>query len=256
MKDHPALVAALGTAMLVAARLLAISRFDVNTAAAILQVAGTGTAVAGTALTLLPFVLVGATLVSAVNLFVDPDVLGLRSGSTLTFALAFAATLSLTAWPLSLVTAVAVVVLAVLGRRRTRGNAPQPRLKELIRGSRLLSAEAIVIAVILFLLPIVLQRPWLPSQVVTVKEGRSIVGYVLGQKDGSVVVMRDEDRTVVYLDADEVTGTRICSGAVRPGRIVQDVPQINLRGSLLGILLWGDDVPVYGACRMEMSSRG
>lgn len=42
----------LASAGLAAARLLAISRFDVNTAATILQVSGTGVSVAGTALTL------------------------------------------------------------------------------------------------------------------------------------------------------------------------------------------------------------
>src|SRR4029453_14636077 len=112
----------------IAARLLAISRFDVNTAATVLQVSGTGAAVAGTALTLLPFALVLVACLLAAAVFVDPRLLGLPPGggrgarapppgvARAALWLTVGAVLCLTALPLVVLTLVAVAGAAAVGR--------------------------------------------------------------------------------------------------------------------------------------------
>lgn len=249
LKDHPALVAGVISAVLVAARLLAVARFDVNTAATILSVSGTATAVAGTLLTLLPFGLVLATCFLALVVFIDPTLVHLSSMWTgMLLALAVGATLSLVAVPLAVVTVAVVLVVALLGRLARRQH-PRPRVADVIASSRVLKVQTALLFVLLVLMPILLQRPWLPVQAVTLDSGRVLVGYVLGDAHGQVAVMADEDRTITFVETADIESRIVCSGTgVAGGSVGERLPRVQLRGSLIGSLLWGDQIPRYPTC--------
>lgn len=247
MKWPPAVLAALATAVLIAARLMAISRFDVNTAAMILQVSGTGTALAGTALTLLAPAIAGATVVIAFVTFIDPVLFRTELPKEWVLSLAVAATVCLTPLALAVGTLTCVVLLAGAGWvLRRRGTVVS--LRRELRASRLLRVLLTVLVVLAAVAPLVLQRPWLPLQALTLADGPVVVGYVLGEAEGQVVVMNDNNRTITLLRPDDVEKREICQGGAQPGGALSGVPQVRLSGSALGLLLWGDDTPSYPAC--------
>jgi hypothetical protein len=247
LKEHAGLVALFGSTALIAARLLAISRFDVNTAATVLQVSGTGAAVAGTALTLLPFALVLVACLLAAAVFVDPRLLGLPPGvARAALWLTVGAVLCLTALPLVVLTLVAVAGAAAVGRylRRRGGDTD---ITAAVRSSGLLRFQATLLLAVTVLTPVVLQRPWLPVQAVVLENGAVHVGYLLGDADGRLAVMSDADRTVRFVRTEAVLDRFICTGA-EPAGLAGLLPRLELRGSLAATLLWGDDAPSYPPC--------
>ena len=54
------------------------------------------------------------------------------------------------------------------------------------------------------------RRPWLPAEEITLKEGE-IVGYTLSNENKWFVVLKEHDRTIEYIFADDVVGRRVCS---------------------------------------------
>jgi hypothetical protein len=231
----------------VAARLLAISRFDVNTATTILERSGTATVAAGTALALLPFALVLVTCFLGVATFVDRRLLRLNDHYRAPLlALAIGATLCMTAIPLGLFTLSVVLFTAIVGRLNR--NKAELDLGALLRSSRLLRAQVTALFVVMALAPIVLQQPWLPMQAVYTSDGRLLIGYVLGDADPQLALMNDEDRSIVFLTPAEVASREICSGPPSVGGLFRTAPQLQLSGSFLGALLWGDRVPHYPPC--------
>jgi hypothetical protein len=248
IKDHPALAAAVLSAALIAARLLSIARFDVNTAATILQTTGTATAVAGTTLTLLPFALVIVTWLLAVVVLIDPTLIDLSPGWAWTlFSLALGATLCLTATVLVIATLVFVLAVAVIGRV-VRRNSRTINLVETVGSSRLLRIQLTVLLVVAAMTPIILQRPWLPVQTITMTDGKLRVGYVLGESQGALVLMSEADRSIEFLDPDDVKSRAICSGPPAVSGALRKAPQLEFRGSFLGAMLWGRNTPRYPAC--------
>ncbi len=248
LKGHAALAAVLFSAALTAARLLSISRFDVNTAATILQVSGTGAAVAGTALTLLPFALVLAVCVLAVVVFIDPNLLDLAPDrAQVALWVCVGATLCLTAQVLFILALLFVAGAAGVGwylRKHQLGTDVQAEL----RRSRLLKVQATVLLTALVMTPIILQRPWLPEQAVILRDGGTKVGYLLGDADGSLAIMNAADRTVSFLDPEQVVVRYICTTPPRAGGLAGRSPRVELRGSPVGSVLWGDSTPDYPPC--------
>jgi hypothetical protein len=247
MNWSPAVLAAIATAALIAARLMAISRFDVNTAAMILQVSGTGTALAGTALTLLAPAIAGATLFIAVVVFIDPTLVRAGLPNEWLLSLAIAATICLTPLPLAVGVLVLVAVVGAAGWLLRRNGTPVS-LKDQLKDSRLLRMLFTILVVLAAVAPLVLQRPWLPLQQITLANDAVVVGYVLGEAEGQVVVMNDTDRTITLLQPDDIREREICQGGAQPGGAMSGVPQVSLSGSALGLLLWGDDTPSYPSC--------
>jgi hypothetical protein len=120
-REHVGLVIAATISLFASARLLVVARFDVNTAATILQTAGVGTVLAGTTLTVLPFVLVLATIALAVTSFIDPSLSPLsREGSRMALTLALALTLCLVGPALAFATIGLTAVLAGCVKHRLR----------------------------------------------------------------------------------------------------------------------------------------
>jgi len=246
IRDHPALATAAAGLIAVAARLLAISRFDINTATTVLERSGSATVAAGTVLALLPFALVLVTSLLAVVTFLDHGLLDVPSGwLPPLLALSAGATLSMTALPLAGFTIV-VILAAAAGRLALKGSSAN--LRESFRASRLLRIQGTVLLVAVALAPVVLQRPWFPTQSVHLRDGRVIIGYALGSADPELAILRDSDRTVIFIQADQITAREICSGAPSVGGAAGSIPRFQMSGSLLGTLLWGDRVPKYPAC--------
>jgi hypothetical protein len=248
LKGHAALIAVLVSAALTAARLLSISRFDVNTAATVLQVSGTGVMIAGTALTLLPFALVLTVCLLAVVVFIDDDLVNWPAGvSSLAFWVALGAAFCLTATVLFLILVLFVAGTAWIGRYlRRRGE--DTGVMDVLRRSRLLRIQGTVLITVLVLTPIVVQRPWLPEETLVHRDGTTRVGYVLGDSDGRLVIMNDADRSVEFLDSDGVVNRFICTSTASSGGVLSNVPRITLNGSLIGVLFWGDRTPDYARC--------
>ena len=247
-KEHATLLTGLGSTALIAARLLAVSRFDVNTAASILQITGPAATVAGTALTLLPFALVLLVCVLAIAAFVDPTLLRLGPDATrAALIVASGALVCLTAVSLVAGTAVFVAATAAVGRQLRR-HGEHTDVAAAVRRSRLLTAQVWLLFTVLALAPIVVQRPWLPVQVVVLDDGTRYVGYLLGEADGDMAVLSDDDRTVSFLDPGRVRERRICAGGSRPAGAARRLPRWELDGSALGAVLWGRDAPRYPRC--------
>jgi hypothetical protein len=251
LKGQAALVTVLVTAAMTAARLLSISRFDVNTAATILQVSGTGAAVAGTALTLLPFALVLAVGMLAVLVFIDPSLFDVApERARLALWVCVGATLCLTAWALFILTLLFVAGAFLVGRY-LRSRRLRTDVRTELRHSRLLKAQAAVLLTVLVMTPIILQRPWLPEQAVVLRDGRTRVGYLLGDADGNLAIMSDADRVVVFVDPEQVVSRFICTSLPPAGGLAGQVPRAQLRGSPIGVLLWGGNTPHYPRCPAE-----
>jgi hypothetical protein len=76
--------------------------------------------------------------------------------------------------------------------------------------------------------------PWLPSEDISTSEEGTITGYVLDQTSG-FVVLKDSDRSVVYLHGDDVKTRSVCATSDRSTR------------SALGTIAWRDG-PEYRSC--------
>lgn len=233
--------------MFVAARLLFVARFDVNTAATILDVMGVATVIAGTTLTLLPFAVGLATWACAVLVYVDPSLSPLRPEPTrLVLAFLVVGSLCLLAAQLAVATVLVVAVLLVVSVRR-RGR-PLVDVRHVVRESRVVRAELRVLAVALTLTPLLLQRPWLPLETVSMRDGSVVVGYVLGDKEGELALLDERTRTVTLTAPATVRTRQICEGLERPPGAVGRLPQLRSTGSLVGRLLYGGAVPEYPPC--------
>ena len=64
----------------------------------------------------------------------------------------------------------------------------------------------------------VVSKPWLPTELITVKTGSSRVGYTLSNSDGWYVFLLERTRTIEYIPSDDVVSRTLCLliGAQRP----------------------------------------
>ncbi|MER7005241.1 hypothetical protein ABT297_19650 [Dactylosporangium sp. NPDC000555] len=53
--------------------------------------------------------------------------------------------------------------------------------------------------------------PWFPAEKISTDSDEVIVGYTLSVKDGWHVILREDDREVVYVKADKVKSRAVCS---------------------------------------------
>ncbi|MBW0103661.1 hypothetical protein [Pseudonocardia sp. KRD291] len=57
----------------------------------------------------------------------------------------------------------------------------------------------------------VARTPWTPAEIVTTRTGQIGVVYVMSISNGWFVVMRNFDRSIEYVKADQVTARRVCA---------------------------------------------
>lgn len=244
---------AVGAGVYVAARLLFIARFDVSTAATILQASGTATLVAGTALSLLPFALPFVSLAFALAVFWDSSLLGAnRALSRFLLTLSLVALVAITTLLVAILTLGLVVVIAAFSGR-VRDEIPDGGVSQLVARSRSLRIAMTIFASLLFLAPIIQQRPWFPLEYMATSEGAVVVGYVLGETQGHVAVMEQDDRSIVLVDIEDISDRGICELGGSADLAAQ-IPQIRLGQSLLGEVMWRDAVPKYSRCPQKRSA--
>jgi hypothetical protein len=66
----------------------------------------------------------------------------------------------------------------------------------------------------------VVSKPWLPSELMTVKAGSEHVGYTLSDNNGWFVFLLERTRTIEYIPSDDVVSRTLCRliGAQRPNQ--------------------------------------
>jgi hypothetical protein len=57
---------------------------------------------------------------------------------------------------------------------------------------------------------VVASQPWMPSEEVAVKSGKTFVGYTLNAGDNWYVFLQEKDRTIYYFPEDEVVSRTLC----------------------------------------------
>ena len=57
----------------------------------------------------------------------------------------------------------------------------------------------------------IVRRPWVPAEEIKLKSGSIVVGYTLSTKDKWFVVLKEYDRTINYIAADDVASRTVCS---------------------------------------------
>lgn len=53
-------------------------------------------------------------------------------------------------------------------------------------------------------------RLWLPAEVFTLNGGEEVVGYALSDSDGSVVIVQEDDRSLLRLAVDDISSRSFC----------------------------------------------
>jgi hypothetical protein len=75
----------------------------------------------------------------------------------------------------------------------------------------------------------IVRRPWVPAEEITLKSGSIIVGYTFSTKDKWFIVLKEYDRTINYIFADDVASRRVCS-LEKSDQTAKPAPLITLQG--------------------------
>lgn len=203
-------------------KVFAVSRFETETAVALVSTAGATSVIVGALTSSLTGVLSFAFLFELLSL-IDT----LSGGRRLfpfqrhfawNYAIA-AAAVSLIPWDalaINVAAALAYLVVRLLAvrRRRRRGEEPSP--------SSFLPGSIYVYAGV-GLIPLLVTSAvmWLPAERLSIASDRGddvIVGYVVALDQGWATILRDEDRVIVRVDAESVISRTLCAAAGGPAR--------------------------------------
>jgi hypothetical protein len=201
LRQHVALVATAGISGIAAFVLLIVARGDLTTALALLRYSSPAQVLLGTILAFLPVFLVLPFFIFLVHRTKSLEQetkpsRGCRADVVTVILLLIPAVVFV---PLGLTAffQIAIVWIAVsylLRRQRSTGE----------------------VALVTFIATIALslfggyRSVWLPLESVVTRSGEGITGYVL-KDDANYIVLRQDDRVVVEVDADEVVARRLCA---------------------------------------------
>lgn len=244
IQEHLGVLVSLLTAATVIAKVWSVAHGDPASIASLISASGALTSVIGALMAGLPAMGVAPLVIMAVVL---PE--SIREGDALRGpligAIAACVVAAAVAPTPSVLLAVAFLVgmsvisgLVVAGRW-TWGRVTPREAPFLLRGSS--TRRSIGIGVTLALLAGVAwvagaasDKPWLPAEDISTSDGDTFTGYVLDEDNGSIVVMRDDDRSVVRISIDRVSGRVMCRPEERDQR------------SLASRLIWAQ--PDYPPC--------
>jgi hypothetical protein len=202
-KANPGLAVAVGTGVLVVARLLAVSNFNIQTALAVLASAGPGNVVLGAAITGLPY----AAPVLGIALY-DVGMTYYRSGRRAVVALSLAPLLIGAGLLLTPALVLVAILAAFIGTRlvvfllRRRGR-PVARQPDTPLGFWFTTAWPVLTIAALF------AGPWLPAEAIE-DGGVPVVGYVTSTDGTWTHVLTYQPRTVEYHKTDAITRRYLC----------------------------------------------
>jgi hypothetical protein len=194
----------LASAAAVLLRVLAVSRFDEETALAVLSSSDPAALIIGTVGRLLPWA--APTVLTWVYIY-RREVFGGDLPVALTLGLAlFGLILLLTPTIQLLLSAAAValtlIVYRIFFRQRIQRGPP----------SAVATARLWIVALFIGLnVPylIAFPDPWLPPEVVTIN-GQAVYGYVLGSSGGWASILLDHERRVERVRDDTISGRTVC----------------------------------------------
>lgn len=182
----------LGSALLIAVRLISVAQFNIETSYAILQASGTGAIVVGTVISLIPGISVTIACGSAwLATAYTPD-FGTSVAlwlATALFTCITVLTTPLKYWPL----VVACVLALAAGwtfKERFR-KASQPRRKWL-------AAVIAALFALLLIVGIVQSPPWGPEEDFAFSGQPVVTGYLLGQTDQVTTILIAKPRKIDY----------------------------------------------------------
>lgn len=206
VREHAALVASAALTTLVAVKVFAFSRYNVETAAAVVQVAGTGNVVVGTVVAMLPSLVMfglGEVLIRRLGWF-----RGLAPVERSAVLGASAAPLCVMFLFVPFVTALlyltAVIALpSLLGWLMRRHDLRKPERSPAEPPSHVerTAARAMFPLWVLFT---VVTATWLPTESVTVEGGEPVKAYVVGVRGGDTVFLPAGNNGLVAAPTSDV----------------------------------------------------
>jgi hypothetical protein len=221
LREHPALAASAALIALALIHVVAVARFDLATAQALLSVSSRTHVLLATAASVLLIVIVAALInpISRTWLFrgfksdasrTDEIVAGIAM--TFGGAAAFARTSPLMVGVLILL---AGFVGLHIRKARKEGRVDKHgrvMLKSRRTGAWLLYGQNLLLV---FLLLLLFSSPWMPREQVTLTNEEALVGYVMGEQAGQTLILT-RDRNVVWKRTPEIQNRRVC-GYTRSG---------------------------------------
>lgn len=206
-------IISLGGATIVATKLLAVARWDPNSAFAILATSGTGDVLIGALLACMPTIITFALIYFApgFELFISTK----NPAERMALRLLQVSIISLVANIVSLFYLVSIVgavilhhVVVFLSRRMNERRARKGK-GQVANGSdqsvTALESRSFFVAMVLFALLGSLSVPWVPGEKYNTPTGES-VGYVLGNADDGVYILEHEHRKVEKIEKDDLLG--------------------------------------------------
>lgn len=241
--DHVAIWLSGLVLLLTAVKLYAFSHGQPETVAAVLRTSGVGGLLAAMFIVLLPSATVLFLSVAAIDLaeatreedrLRGPIVATVVSGlAALVFAPEPLLVQVLTLLGVMLIYSVVAIVWRRIAAKRGR-QAPWLLRKSGDRESRKSAALLLVLAVPVMLIAVAFtDTAWLPKELVSTKDGRSVTGYVLADGSSYWSIAEAESRQVLLVPAESVSTRVICSDPDRR--------------SLLADILWDPPGPRSGS---------
>jgi hypothetical protein len=226
-REHLSLLAGVGTALLVAFRILAMANFDPETAYAILQTAGTGTIIIGVFLSSAGFIAYIAVFlcIARYRMLKVSETHAGEQGNFLVAAGTLFGVVAFLTTPAILFVGLVILFLATLWPPKfltTRKTAEtddnsdsaekgkrRSRLKAFLAAPQQLNTRITLIASMTILVVIlVVTSPSLPIEELTLKGSHPLAAYVLSSQGSSYVVLLPNSSKIEFLH--KVTDVKLC----------------------------------------------
>ncbi|HEY6737661.1 MAG TPA: hypothetical protein VI076_02340 [Actinopolymorphaceae bacterium] len=204
-REHAGATVGLLSLGAIAGRLLIVSDFSAETARAIIQETGAVNVGLGAVLELLPFV---SAFAWGVGIVMQLDSYQKQSTSPVRWVvLALVSMVGAGLAPIAYV--VCFLVLALLIWQWGQAAEFLSERWQLLQGP----VMALIATAIAFMLTygIGSRALWLPAERLEIRGEPALVGYVLSEEDGRVTILRDQPRTVLRVDEDQVRKREICT---------------------------------------------
>lgn len=225
IRDHVGLAVAGGLAVLIALRVLVEARFDPVTAKDIL---------ASSATSAIPTTVILAVLPQALFLFLINRLLRLVQGrrgtvdwiNSLTVFIVSAIFVPPGLLVIALITMAVYAIVMHFIRQWWNGLSTEERERRTGQGQPLPYERLWAVGPTLVGIAVFSAGPWLPTEVVRVNSEET-VGYVLGERQGWVRVLRDTDRSVIQFKAADIQGRFVCDDSEGFGWFTETLVSLN-----------------------------
>jgi hypothetical protein len=194
----------LGSALLIAVRLISVAKFNIETTYGVLQASGTGAIVVGTVISLIPGIAVTIAFSSVLVVIffkLNTQAHFLLWVAIVLFAVIAVLTTTLEFWP-----AILACMLVMTGVWAFRG--PVRGFRESDR-KRIATAAAVFFAALL-LAGVVHSPPWGAEEKFTFKGNQQVIGFLLAQTDMVTTILKASPREIEYYDTGKLLTQSAC----------------------------------------------